>query len=81
MPPVAPEIYLLSDTSGSWGCEAIRNSHWFQIQWLDQWSAANIAIKEMQPIVVAAAVWGRPKWDSQYAPCRCDNTTIVAVIN
>ena len=34
MPPAAPEVHLLLDTSGSWGCAAIWNSHWFQIQWL-----------------------------------------------
>ena len=80
MLPATPEIYLLADTSGSWGCVAIWNSHWFQIQWPDQWSAANIAIKEMLPIVVAAAVWGS-QWTNQFVLCRCDNTAVVAVIN
>ena len=80
MPPAAPEIYLLSDAFGSWGCAAIWNFHWLQIQWPDQWSAAYIAIKEMLPIIVTAAVWGS-QWASQSVLCRCDNTAIAAVIN
>lgn len=36
--------------------------------------------KELVPIIIAAAVWGR-KWQGKAVLCRCDNTAVVAVIN
>ena len=36
--------------------------------------------KELVPIIIAAAVWGR-KWQGKAVLCRCDNAAVVAVIN
>lgn len=57
----SPSFHVVSDASGSWGCAAINlvNGQWFQIQWPEQWADVNIAIKELVPVVVAAAVWGQ----------------------
>ena len=82
MGEVEPSIVLTSDASGSWGCGAYWGSRWFQLPW----SATaclidiNIATKELIPIVVAAALWGK-MWSGQVVCSRCDNEAVVAVIN
>ena len=52
---------MVSDASGAWGCGAfVRDSlEWFQIPWSPAWLNRHIAAKELFPIVVGAAVWGR----------------------
>ena len=54
---------IVSDASGSWGCGAIFGPNWFQLRWAGLGSTRdqNITVKELSPIVVAAAVWG-PLW-------------------
>ena len=54
--------------------------YWFQIKWPDSWQEINIATKELLPILVASAVWGR-EWSSLSICCWCDNAAIVSVIN
>ena len=49
----------LMDTSGSWGCGAFINSHWFQVEWPLEWEAHAIACKEMVHVFAAATcTWG-----------------------
>ena len=48
----------------------------------DDWpgfSTASIAVKELLPIVVAAAVWGE-YWFGSTVVCHCDNQAVVAAI-
>ena len=77
-----PSIVLTSDASGSWGCGAYWGSQCFQLPWsvtachID----INIATKELIPIVIAAALWGK-MWSGQVVCSRCDNEAVVAVIN
>ena len=47
------QLVLTSDASGSWGCGAYFESHWFQFQW-PEYAPANIATKEFIPILFAA---------------------------
>ena len=56
-----PDIKVWSDASGSWGCAAVWNGKWFQISWKDhpEFMDTSIAGKEMLPIAVAAAIWGK----------------------
>ena len=54
-----PAATIYSDTSGSWGCGAICQGHWFQLQWDKNSEAYHISIKELLPIVIAAAIWGQ----------------------
>ena len=53
-----PKVIL---TSGRWGCGAYWEAEWFQVEWRDTAcpKQANIATKEMIPIVITSAVWGR----------------------
>ena len=51
-------LEVASDTSGSWGCAAINKSSndWFQVPWSQQWQDMTIAVKELFPVVVGAAL-------------------------
>ena len=57
----SPDITLYTDASGSWGCAAAQLPHWFQLQWPTSHSDLPIATKELLPIVMAVAIWGR-RW-------------------
>ena len=79
-PQATPSVEVTSDASGSFGCGAVSLSHgWFQLQWPETWSSANIAIKELVPIVIAAAIWG-PCWQQKCVCFRTDNMAVVDVV-
>ena len=73
---------LTSDASGQWGCGAFWEERWFQLPWNDTQcpQKANIAVKELIPVVVATALWGR-YWEGRVVLARCDNEAVVAVLN
>ena len=52
-----PEVTVLSDTSGSWGCGALTAQLWIQHQWLPETGNLSIAHKELIPIVITCFVW------------------------
>ena len=56
-----PDVSLWSDASGLWGCGAVWNNRWFQLSWQEvpEFKKAPIAAKELLPIVLAAALWGK----------------------
>jgi len=73
-------VVLTSDASG-WGCGAYFDNRWFQLPWSATWvKAESIAVKELIPIVLAGAVWG-DLWSGNVVLCRCDNESVVAVVN
>ena len=72
-----PTVVFYTDASGAWGCGAIWDTMWFQGQWPSGWSDTSIMVKELVPIVCAAAVWG-PSWAGQHVRCYCDNMSVVA---
>ena len=74
-----PQVVLTSDASGSWGCCAyLISGEWFQLELPSSWAGVHITIKELLPIVIGAAVWGR-QWKGRSVLCLCDNAAIVAV--
>jgi len=75
-----PQATLTSDASGSWGCGAFSGPEWFQLKWAGPIATAHIAVKEMVPIVIAAALWGS-KWKGKTVRALCDNSAVVAIIN
>jgi hypothetical protein len=75
-----PDICLTSDASGSWGCGAFVHSSWFQLKWPESFQGLHITIKELLPIVMAAAIWGE-QWQNKSVLCRCDNLAAVHIIN
>ena len=76
-----PQVVLTSDASGSWGCGAFTSTgQWFQLALPDSWQEVHITVKELLPIVLAAATWG-PLWRGFTVSCRCDNAAVVAIVN
>ncbi len=75
-----PDICLMSDASGSWGCGAFVHSSWFQLKLPESFQGLHITIKELLPIVMAAAIWGE-QWQNKSVLCRCDNLAAVHIIN
>ena len=72
-------VSIATDASGSWGCAAHWGPRWFQLPWDGKSSALPIAVKELVPIIIAAAVWG-PEWRHDTVTCRCDNQTVTAAL-
>ena len=72
-----PTATVTSDASGGWGCGVFNSSgEWFQFQWPSSWGGVHITIKELLPIVVACAVWGK-QWQGKTIWCLCDNVAIL----
>ena len=74
-------VTVTSDASGFWGCGAFldRGEAWFQWEWPPAAAQKNIAVKEMYPILIAAACWGH-RWLGKTVRCRSDNQAVVSVI-
>lgn len=76
------EVSIVSDASGSWGCGALNGQEWFQLKWegLGSSREQNITVKELLPIVIAAAPWGHT-WAGKTVRAQCDNMAVVAMVN
>lgn len=75
-----PEFNVFSDASGSWGCGAYWGFQWFHFQWPDQLYPLPIVVKELIPVVVAAAIFGS-QWKGHLIQFQVDNMAVVHVIN
>ena len=76
----SPSVTLTSDVLGSWGCGAYTSwGQWFMLQWPTSWATFHITVKELLPIVLAVAMWGK-EWKSRPICCQCDNAAVVAVM-
>ena len=62
------------------GCGAIWEPSWLQLQWVGPLKDAFIATKELVPVVLAVAIWGR-HWSKKSIRVLSDNFTVVAAIN
>lgn len=71
-------VALASDASGS--CGTFCSEAWFQLQWLDSIQDYQITVKELIPIVLTAAVWGKD-WYGKNVIAHCDNAAVVPVIS
>ena len=71
---------LFSDASGTFGCWAFTSTYsWLQVCWPDNWQSVHITVKELIPIVVAAALWGS-HWSCTWICFRCDNMAVVELL-
>ena len=76
----SPVVHVHSDASGSFGCGAVSgDGRWLQVSWPESWADVSIAVKEMAPIVLAAATWGC-SWHHCSVFFHCDNAAVVSVI-
>ena len=74
-------LTVTSDASGRWGCGAFSEKEaWFQLPWSGAWEAVHITVKELLPVVVACAVWGRAAKGGRIQ-CRTDNAAVVSIVN
>ena len=80
IPPSLPTLFVTSDASGGWGCAAIFQRQWFQLQWPNHRANSSIAVKELAPIVIALGIWGR-QWAGHKVCALCDNISVVCAIN
>ena len=79
-PPPTPSVHVFSDASGVFGCGAFDTQRgWFKFQWRSEWADRSIAVKEMVPVVVAAALWGRA-WEGRRVCFHSDNLAVVMVL-
>lgn len=74
-----PTITLISDASGKWGCGAFW-ANISKLQWVGPIIDSRITVKELTPIVIAAAMWG-PRWQGQTVLVRCDIAAVVSIVN
>ena len=81
VPPLQlDEFKLISDASGRWGCGAYWESEWFQLPWNNAFLDTHISAKELTPIVLATAIWGKA-WKGHTVLVLSDNTAAVSAIN
>ena len=64
IPQHSVTLHVTSDASGSWGCGAFCDAHWFQLPWPSSWAETTIMTKELAPIVLASMLWGR-QWQGK----------------
>ena len=74
-----PDVCVLSDASGKWGCGAHWLPHWFVVQWMPRLQDKSIQVKELFPIVVSAATFGR-LWKGKVVRFTVDNEAVVEVL-
>lgn len=81
IPSPSVSITVVADASGSWGCGAVchQSCEWFQLEWPDSWHERNIAAKELVPLVLGAAIWGRG-WSGLTVRFLSDNSAVVAAL-
>ena len=75
----APNVKVQSDASGSWGCGAYCNRGWFQLRWPSRFAHLSIVVKEMIPVVIAAALFGQ-HWGGKIVEFVVDNAAVVLVL-
>ena len=76
-----PGAVITTDASGTWGGAGFNSQgQWFQLQWPSVCYSIHITVKELFPIVVASATWGK-HWRGLTVKCVCDNAAVVAIIN
>ena len=75
-----PSAHIYTDASGIFGCGGVvLPDHWFQLQWPLTWEDIDITVKELVPIVVAAALWGR-NWGNLHIHFHSDNMPVVLIL-
>ena len=77
-----PQIEVFTDASGGVGCGAWWCPQWLQLKWSPAMKFAELPItqKEVLPVVLACAVWGR-RWSGSAVLVHCDNQAAVTVLN
>ena len=75
----APDIQVYTDASGNWGCRVFLDPKWFHLEWFSRLRSLSIRVKEMCPVVLAAATF-RQGWKGKVVQFVVDNEAVVEVI-
>ena len=77
-----PPIEIFTDASGGVGCGAWWCPQWIQLKWAPGMKFGELPItqKEVLPVVLACAVWGK-QWSGSAVMVHCDNEAAVSVLN
>ena len=75
-----PHVTVTPDVSGTSGCRALVEKSWFQLKLVDANKDCHITIKELTPVIVAVAIWGK-EWQWKTVWFQCNNTAVVAILN
>ena len=62
------------------GMWCLLGDQWFQLQWPDNLLKQHITAKELIPIVMPPAVWGK-QWSISVVKMSCGNMAVVHIIN
>ena len=63
----------------SFGCGAVWGTLWLQGVWPPEWNTVSIMVKELVPVVLASALWGK-HWAGQLMHFHIDNISVVATL-
>lgn len=75
-----PGAHMYTNASGSFGCGGvIWPSKWFRLQWPASWATVDISVKELVPVVIAAALWSR-SWYRCRICLHVDNLAVVSIL-
>ena len=75
-----PSFHVFTDASGSYGCGGYFAPNWFSLQWPSSWADSTISVKELVPVVLAAALWGM-HWRGLNVCFHSDNSAVVAMLS
>ena len=64
--PTDVTVTSLSQTHQAQGCSVFWAKHWFTIQWGECWKDVHTTIKELLPVIVASAMWGKNGLEGTY---------------
>ena len=72
---------VYTNAFGTWECGAFLDPMWFQLQWSDRLNPISIAVKEVFPVALAAAMFGHLRVGKVIViQFMVDNMTVVDVI-
>ena len=75
-----PSKHVYSEASGSFGCGAVSLTlGYVQLQWSEDWEEMDILVKELVPVVLTVAMWGR-FWQGQHICFHSDNMAVVSIL-
>ena len=78
--PQKHDVQIQTDASETWGCGALFENHWLQLEWLMEWKRMDLVAKELVPIVLSCAVWC-PLLPGKSTEFKCDNKGLVNAIS
>ena len=77
--PQPPSLSIQTDASGNWGCRGYLSGSWFKWKWPPEWLPVAIMAKELVPIVLSCAVWGR-RMKRRVVLCQSDNIAVASAV-